>query len=179
MAVAKKPGSGRPPKDPNSKTQQRAARRTAENLRDDAKAFRDRFVTEYLYDFNATHAYIRAGGTARRASKAAYEIRHEAYVSQQIQQAIDNMKVGNIVNQQRALAWAVREANHYGPDASHGARVSMVKTLMQHTGLSMGDKEAVTAARGGVMVVPATDTVDGWEARAAAAQAALKEQVRD
>jgi len=179
VAVAKKSGPGRPPKDPNSKTQQRAASRTAEKLRADAKAFRDKFVTEYLYDFNATHAYRRAGGTAKNAGKAGYEIRHEAYVSQQIQQAIDNMKVGNIVNQQRALAWAVREANHYGPDASHGARVSMVKTLMQHTGLSLGEKEAAAAARGGVMVVPATDSVDGWEARAAAAQALLKEQVRE
>lgn len=171
MAVAKKPGSGRPPKDPNSKTQRRNARRTAENLRDDAKAFRDRFITEYLYDFNATHAYIRAGGTAKRASKAAYDIRHEAYVAQSIQQAIDNMKVGNMVNQQRALSWMVREANHFGMDASHGARVSAIKTLMQHTGLSLGEREAAAAARGGVMVVPATDNVDDWEARAASAQA--------
>lgn len=168
----------RPRKDPNSKTQRRNARRTAENLRDDARAFRDQFVIEYLKDFNATHAYKRAGGTAKNATKAGYDLRHEAYVSQQIQLAIDNMKVQNMVNQQTALSWMIREANHFGPDASHGARVAAIDKIMKAAGLLNEAKDAAVAARGGVMVVPGTAGVDDWEAAATAAQKKLKEEVR-
>lgn len=168
----------RPPKDPNSKTQRRAARRTAENLSEKGREFRDNFVREYLRDFNATHAYMRAGGKSKRPWKDGYNMRHEAYVAQQIQQAIDAMAPQKMFNQQTALSWMVREANHFGPDASHGARVTAIDKLLQHAALAEEAKHEALAARGGVMVVPAVDGVDDWAARAAAAQARLKEEVR-
>jgi hypothetical protein len=171
-------GPGRPAKDPNSGTQRRAARRTAENLSDSAKAFRDRFVTEYLYDFNATQAYIRAGGKSKRPHKDGYLIRHEAYVSHEIQKAIEAMDAGKIVSQQRAIGWMAREANHFGPDASHGARVSAITQLLKAQALAEGAKQGALAARGGVMVVSEVTSVDDWEKRAAQAQAKLKEEVR-
>lgn len=173
----KKRGS-RPAKDLNSRTQRRAARRTAENLTDKGREFRDNFIREYLLDFNATHAYIRAGGKTKTPWKAGYQMRHEAYVAQQIQLAIDAMKPEKMVSQQRALSWMIREANHYGPDASHGARVTAVQVLMKHAQVAEEAKIGALAAQGGVMVVPATDKVDDWEARAAAAQLRLKEEVR-
>lgn len=179
MAATKKAVSKRPAKDPSSNAQQRFAKRTAASLTPAAKALRDRFIAAYLQHFNATNAYIEAGGTSKRPGKAGYELRHEAYVAQTIQQAIDAMNVDAMATNQRVMSWAIREANHYGFDASHGARVSMITTLMKHKGLSGEEREAAAAARGGVMVVPATDNVDSWEARAAAAQAALKEQVRE
>jgi len=172
-------GPGRPAKDPNSKTQLRNAKRTAEGLRDDAKAFRDRFVFEYLKDFSNTYAYIRAGGTAKRPSKAGYDIRHEAYVVQQIQESIERLKPHKMVSQQTAISWMIREANHVGGDSSHGARVSAIAHVMKAQGMSTGEKEVAAGARGGVMVVPATENLLSWEQRSATAQALLKEQVRN
>lgn len=157
----------------------RNAKRTAEGLRDDAKAFRDRFVIEYLKDFSNTYAYIRAGGTDKRPSKAGYGIRHEAYVAQQIQEAIEAMKPNKMVSQQTAISWMIREANHIGGDSSHGARVSAIAHVMKASGMSLGEKEVAAAARGGVMVVPATDELLSWEQRAASAQAVLKQEVRE
>lgn len=139
---------------------------------------RDKFVLEYLRDFNSSAAYLRAGGTSKRPHKAGYELRHEAYVSHEIQKAIEAMDVNKMVSQQNALSWMIREANNFGPDASHGARVSAIKHVMSAAGLEAGAKDAAAAARGGVMIVPATDSVDDWEARASAAQAKLKEEVR-
>lgn len=179
MPRATTTGPGRPAKDPNSKTQLRNARRTAGGLRDDAKAFRDRFIFEYLKDFSNTYAYIRAGGTDKRPSKAGYAIRHEAYVAQQIQEAIERMKPAQMVSQQTAVSWMIREANHYGGDSTHGARVSAIAHVMKAQGMTLGEKEVAAAARGGVMVVPATDNLLSWEERAASAQALLKEQVRE
>lgn len=183
--MAKKPAPPAPPrkrerikKDPNSRTSRRAASKTADNLRDDAKAFRDRFILEYLRDFNATQAYIRAGGTSARPTKAGYEIKCEAYVAKAIADAIDALDEAAVTTRQRILAGLVREANHVGGDSSHGARVTAWSKLAGLMGLEAPQVEAAQALRGGVLIVPATQKVDDWEKRSAAAQQALKDEVK-
>lgn len=148
-------------------------------MRPDALEFRKRFITEYLVDFHAGNAYLRAGGKNKDYRLAGYNMKREAYVCQQIQKAVDAMDAAQVTTRQRVLAGLVKEANHDGLGSQHSARVTAWQGLAKI--LHMGEKEVerTMSARGGVMVVPETSDLGSWEQRAAAAQDALKKAVRE
>lgn len=65
-----------------------------------------RFVEEYLVDFNATQASIRAGYSARTAKEIGYELLKHAHVSAAVARARDRVTARNDVTVERI----VREA---------------------------------------------------------------------
>lgn len=177
----KKPGkaAGRAAYDPKSKNSQMLAGRTGDTYTDKQKDLRDRFVNEYLIDFNATDAYIRAGGNQKNPTQAGYNLKREPYVARAIQAAVDSLDAAKVTNRQRIMAGLVREANHFGIGAAHAARVSAWTRLSSLLGMDQKQTERSLSARGGVMVVPQVESDIDWEKRAQAAQSALKEAVRE
>lgn len=163
------------------KTRDKLATRTEANLTPRMKDIRDRFISEYLRDFNGPMAYIRAGGPNTTAVKMANTFLHEPYVAKKIQEIIDLLEEDQIINRKRILAGLVREANYNGIGASHGARVSAYGKLanilgMEQTNVNLkGDIKF----RGGVMVVPVTPGTDVWEQMATESQKQLQENVRN
>lgn len=198
-AAAAPPAGGRG--DPNTAYRKRLNRRTEENLTDRMRYRRDVFVTEYLRDFNGAQAWLRMKAicepeddtsryTAAQCAEHAYQLRQEPYTAKRIADGIDALNAATMLTQQRVMAMAIREAELQGAGAKHAARVSAIKLLSDKL-----DKMAELAERAeaaakqarqgtglnasGVMVVPpVAATVDDWEARAAAAQARLKQEVR-
>lgn len=166
--------------DPNSRLGKTLSKRTEENLRASQKVFRDKFITEYLIDFNAAQAYLRAGGKKQGKAlyNAAYELTHEPYVASQIRKCIDDADEKNLVTRKRILAGLVREANRDGMGSQHGARVNAWGKLASIMGMEVRRVEANVGIRAGVLIVPATEDMATWEQRSAAAQLALKEAVR-
>jgi hypothetical protein len=163
----------------HSQSKERMALRTQENLTPKMKMIRDRYIAEYLVDFNGPKAYIRAGGPATTAAKMSSQFNHEPYVLKKIQECIDSLEEAEIINRKRVLAGLVREANYSGIGASHGARVAAYGTLskilnMQQTNINLkGDIKV----RGGIMVVPVASPED-WEKLAQVSQKQLKDDVR-
>jgi hypothetical protein len=172
----------RPALDPKSARQRKLRARTHANLGDAEKAFRDKFISEYLYDFNAAAAYLRAGGARGKGNNhyaRAHDLMSEPYVVFEIRKTIDAAKESDLINRNRTLAGLVREANFHGVDASHGARVGALKFLAEIQGMNSKAPPAGSgAAAGGILVVPETASVQDWEARSAQAQKELKESVR-
>lgn len=165
----------------NGKNKQgrKLATRTEENLTPKMKSIRDKFITEYVKDFNGPLAYVRAGGPYTTAAKMAGEFLREPYVAQRVWSVIDSMEEAEIINRKHVLAGLLREAQYQGMGASHGARVSAWSHLSKILGMEQTNinLNADVKFRGGVMLVPAPDPMT-WEQSAAEAQKQLKEDVR-
>jgi hypothetical protein len=163
----------------NNKHGKKLARRTLENLTPKMKERRDRFITEYVKDFNGPDAFIRAGGSATVAVKMASEYLREPYVSGQIWTFIDAMEEADLISRKRVIAMFIREANYQGMGASHGARVAAIGHLAKVLGMEQTNVNVKgdIKFKGGVMLVPAPDPMS-WEQAAAEAQRQLKEDVR-
>lgn len=195
-AVRKKAGGI----DPNSTYGARLARRTEENLTDAMKHRRDVFIREYVRDFNGAQAWLRMKAevdpqdahkhyTAAQAAEHAYQLRNEPYVAKRIAELVDAMESAALLNQNRVLAMAIREAEREGMGAKHSARVSAIKLLADLLEMTSAGKtnqhnrqqggSGAGGPAGGVMVVPeVAKSAETWEQRAARAQAELKAEVR-
>lgn len=180
---------GRQPYNPESSEAKRRNRKV------DAQSYgkngdlqlRDRFITEYLRDFNQGNAYVRALGpeeVERRQYKRStcqnmgYMLRHEPYVAAKIAEAVQAMEEEHIVNRKSILAGLVKEANYDEFDSQHGARVSAWSMLAKIMSMDVKRIEANLSSRGGILVVPGSQSVDDWEKRSGDAQRKLKEAVR-
>lgn len=183
-----KPKGGAKALDPTSRSSQRIARHTEGNLSNASKARADRFVLQYLRDFNATQAFIRMSVEEGRefedisydyAMNKGYEMTRWPYVAQRVDEAKQEAEEENILAN-RDVLWGIRkEMNFHGSGASHGARVSALALAAKVKGMEAPRKvEASVALRGGIMIVPETQDLASWEERAAMAQASLKEEVR-
>lgn len=186
VSINKRNGS-RIPLDQNSASSKRLAAMTEGNLSPAQRKRADEFVLQYLRDFNATQAFIRTqvgeGKPCEEidvsyASNAGYQMTRWPYVAQKIQEAMELAEEKNIVTRNEVMFGLKREAHFHGVGASHGARVGSWGKLATILGMDVRKVEASLSLRGGVLVVPAVDGVEAWESRAAAAQAALKEDVR-
>lgn len=173
--------------DPTSKNSQRLAKKTEENLTPAMRDRADRFVLQYLRDFNATQAFIRTQLEEGKdyeeidlnwAMNGGYQMTRWPYVAQKIREALETAEEKNIVSRSEIMHGLKREAYYSGVGASHGARVGAWGTLSKILGMETKKIEQTLAMKGGVMVVPATDDLNTWEERAQAAQKALKEEVR-
>ncbi len=170
--------------DPNSKASQVLAKRTKGSLSIKSLAFRNRFITEYIADFDPELAWIRAGGGGKKenARNRGKQLLREAYVSRKVREMIDIMDEKELINRNRVIAGFVKEASYHGPGASHAARVAALKGLsgilgMEQVNVNVKGKVDHTV-RGGVMVVPVVPGSDDWEKLAANSQKQLKEDVR-
>lgn len=180
-AEEKKTG-GRPgPKRTNVAREEKFANMTEETISLKKKVFLDRFVFEYLHDFNSSMAYIRAGGASSHATTGGPESLRTAYVQTQLRQVTEMMDVEKLVTAGEILMGLKREANHYGDDGSSASRVRAWGMLAKIKGMDQpkpppdeGDK----GPKGGVMEIPAYTDVQ-WTEMAAQAQAQLKNDVRN
>lgn len=115
------------------------------------KDLRDRFVMQYLIDYDAYAAALRVGFLKSIAFTYAQELLEDPYVRRELAR-LEREAVAEAppekaqANEQSQLkAWYRREANYRGPGASHSARVSAINSLAKIA--KMLDDEGDTAAR--------------------------------
>lgn len=118
------------------------------------KQLRDRFVTEYLDDYDAWAACLRVGFMKSVAFTYAQELMEDPYVRREIarreKEAVSNPEQQKSNKQRQLEAWYNREANYRGPGASHAARVSAINSLAKIHKLI--DSEGDTAARDDALI---------------------------
>ncbi len=142
------------------------------------KNLRERFVLEYLKDYDAIAACIRLGFMKRVALTYGFQLLDEPFVRQLIDQHERQQADPKVVERNiRAAAW--REANSRGEGTSQSARVSALSLLADLHGLKAPTKiKAEMNHQGGVFVVPAIASLDDWEKAAVDAQERLMANVR-
>lgn len=113
------------------------------------KELRDRFVAQYLIDYDAWAAALRVGFMKSVAMTYAQELMEDPYVRREIsrleQQKAANPEKEKDSKQRQIESWLVAQANYRGPGASHAARVSALCALGKIHKLI--DPEGDTAAR--------------------------------
>jgi hypothetical protein len=137
---------------------------------------REAFVTEFVKDFHQTKAALRMGISAESAAARASQLMREPEVQKLIRKHLDEMKAEAFYTRERILAHLWEQANYYGPDSSHAARVKAATELARLRGLDLPQKVEVSGS--GVMLVPALGTPEDWGKAASAAQEKLKQEVR-
>jgi len=108
-------------------------------LTDDERKLRDRFVTEYLVDYDEVQAAIRLGYTEAYARDYGKRFKSEPYTANKIKE----MELGDTsealtpeqIARKRRIAQLERQANYYGPGSSHGARVSALTQICKIEGI--------------------------------------------
>lgn len=162
---------------PKTKTQEMLDTRTEENLSLEDQVFYQNFTIEYLRDFNATNAWLRADGPPKSARVRGSQLLKTPYVQKLIQKVTDELEIDNLVTGKQVVMALWREANHYGEDGGSGARV---RALMGLARIKKMDVQVVEqkVVQHNVMVVPMAVDNDAWAAAAAESQAQLKSDVR-
>lgn len=150
-------------------------------LNDREKALRDKFVKEYLTDYNERNAAIRVGYGTAFAREMSIRLMNCPYVAQQIKKLqVEEEEETAEIARKRVIAGLTREANYFGPGSSHSGRVAALAKLAAIHGLDAPTrtKTEITGADGaplgaGMFVVPGICSVEEWEKAAAAQQEAL------
>lgn len=163
------------------------------------KELRDKFISEYLRDYNAYASCVRIGFMDEEAFETAKAFMEEPYVKRGIADAEDSrakhlrvtesedlsqLPAGFVphneeTDKQRIVSGLFREAFYKGPGATHNSRVSALGTLAKIYKLDKEEAKDIDVIRSNVMVVPAMVSPEQWEAAAAAQQAQLKKQVTE
>lgn len=138
---------------------------------------RERFVSEYLFDFSPRRAALRCGYSEKSASAVAHNFMAEPGVQRLIREHMQSYDV-SALTKNRVIAGLIKEATNESSSASHAARIAAWKILGQAVGL--GENEVKDdRPRGGVMVIPTTPVEAEWEAVASKSQEDLRNSVRD
>jgi hypothetical protein len=147
------------------------------------KALRDRFVAQYLVDYDAYKACIRIGYTPPFAKEFSNRFLNEQYVLTKIAETEGTkgeVKPDEEAEKKRIIAGLWREANNLGYGSSQSARVAALAKLSAFYGMDAPTKSKteLTGADGqplnaGVFVVPGLMTTEDWERQAQAQQEAL------
>lgn len=147
------------------------------------RALRDKFVAEYLFDFNPEAAAIRIGFMSSVAGDFAQQLIADPYVARQIadkqRQADSDPKAAKRQRMRTVEMALLREAHYHGGDSSHAARISALAKLAVIYGMDAPTKiEQKVTHRGGVMVIPAIANVQEWQRAAQASQQRLIEEAQ-
>jgi hypothetical protein len=143
------------------------------------KAIRDKFVQEYLTDYDSTAAAIRIGYPQSISKEYGVRFMNEPYVLQQIRlkETTPEKEEDLEVMKKRIMAGLLREANYRGPGCSQSARVAALAKLASMHGMdapSRSQTEIVNpGGLAGVFLIPGLMTPEQWELAAAAQQEAL------
>lgn len=147
------------------------------------KELRDRFVTQYLIDFDAWAAALRIGLVKTVAGQYAQDFMEDPYVRQQISErqhaiATDPLEAEK-ANKRRVEAALMKEAHYKGPGSTHGARVQALAKLATIYDMDAPIKmKSDVLHRGGVMVIPAMAGVEDWQKAALSSQAKLQSEAK-
>lgn len=150
-----------------------------------AKELRDKFVRQYLIDYDQTAAALRVGYPKSIADTYGKLFMDEPYVAQQIRIVDGNQEEDTPESRRKMIiAGLRREANYRGPGCSQAARVAAFSRLAiiegidaptrTKTELTGADGQPLNA--GGFIVIPGIITEEEWEAKAAEQQAKLVAQ---
>ena len=153
---------------------------TEETLPLKRKMFLDKFVFEYLHDFNAPMAYIRAGGSTSHANTGGASTLRIAYVQTQLRVVREMIDEEQLVTRAEVILGIKKEAHHSGDDGSSAARVRAWGLLAKIKGMEAPTKVDIVDERpkGGVMEVPMVATEVEWQEVASSSQTQLKTDVR-
>lgn len=147
--------------------------RTAEQLHEADKIYRDAFVREYIKDFNGCLALARIGFTGTNAGKRASQLLREPYVAQRLDTLLRQLRPEDVVTRGQVMAKMWKEAND--PNNEGSVRVAATAHVAKMLGM---DKSATTdtpAVASNVMLIPVTSAED-WSQSAATAQQVLKQR---
>jgi hypothetical protein len=116
------------------------------NLTAAEKALRDRFVKEYMKDYDALGAATRVGYSSSYAGQFAGQFMQEPYTRLAISKAEEALggKTEKERHRKRVVTMLYREANARGAGTSHGARVSALGRIGTMLGLDEPAKIEVT-----------------------------------
>ncbi len=94
-----------------------------------------RFIDEYLIDFNATQAAIRAGYSQDTAKQQGSRLLSNVDVRAAIDTAIRERSSRALLSQDAVLCGLLEEARYTGEGSSHSARVSAWAHIGKHLGM--------------------------------------------
>lgn len=148
------------------------------------KQLRDRFVQEYMIDYDKVKAAQRIGYGKSYALQYGTMLFNEPYVQREIKRlegstsAVGGTPEDEEAFKKRIIAGLVREANYHGSGSSQAARVAALGKLAQLSGMEPAHKSSVDLttqgnAMQGAFVVPGIMTPEQWAEAAAAQQDAL------
>lgn len=148
------------------------------------KDLRDRYVVQYLKDYDSHKACIRLGYASAFAKEYAVRFLNEPYVLNKIAEMESSPAITEANEEEekkKIVAGLWREANNMGYGSSQSARVAALAKLSAFYGMDAPtrSKSELTGAdgqplgAGGVFVVPGLMTSEEWEKQAAAQQEAL------
>ena len=130
---------------------------SVQSLTDAEKELRDRYVKEYLVDFNYADAAIRIGYSKDMALIWAARFKYEPYVQNKVTEALleepDDPAAYSIAQQRRIKNSLFREANYRGTNSTHGSRVSALGKLADIYGMNAPIKSQVTHDGGQELLV--------------------------
>lgn len=151
----------------------------ATELSDSEKELRDKFVEQYMFDFDRVGSAIRVGFSPSFALEWSQKFMDESYVRLKIAEKMkalaEDDNVEEAETKRRIRAQLLREANYRGAGSSHAARVSALAKLSSFYGMDAPTKtQQEITHRGGVMAVPGIAKVEDWESAALESQNKLK-----
>lgn len=159
---------------PKSQSTELYDSRTEETLSVAAKLFRDRFVIEYIVDYDGPAALARCGYVTPKKSSMytrASQLLREPYVAKALKAQLLSLREDNIVTRAQVLSKMWKEANDEGNEG--GVRVAACAHVAKMLGMMLGPTEEKSNEPIGVMMIPVVSLED-WGATANIMQAALK-----
>lgn len=151
-------------------TEQLAAR-----MQDSTLFRRERFIQEYIKDFNAKRAAIRIGCSQATAGQQGYGILNEPYVQRRLLEVLAEIEEDSLVTRNDVIAGLLKEAHTAESDA---ARVAAWGKLAKIKGMEIDVVQGQLNHIHRVMEVPGVGKIGDWEEAAEVSQQALKEDVR-
>jgi hypothetical protein len=154
-------------------------------------AIRQKFVDQYLFDYDPLAAAIRVGWPKEYAKEMSQRFMEEPYVLNEIKKRETKALIIDSDNPEAAkqqeaelrqyvLQSLIKQANYYGPGSSHAGRVAALAQISKLQGLEAATriKQEINTTNGeGVFVVPGVVNAEDWAKMAAEHQAQLAEEV--
>ena len=131
------------------------------------------FVEHYLTCFNASESARRMGCEGASAASQGWEFLHNEFTQAELDKRFKRHANENHHARNEIIAMLYREANYFGEGASHAARVRAQTQLSKIFGMETLKIEAETKQTTGVMIMPATQSLEDWMNAAAPAQSKL------
>lgn len=142
----------------------------------------DRFIEEFVFDYDAVKACQRLGYTLDEAMHHAKIFLNDPVTHACLRDAMEGPQINEGLPN-KIIAMLMREANDYGANATGAARVSALRLLSVIMGmddLPRKQKESDTKTIDGqVLVAPAIADIDAWEDTAVAVQSSLLDKVEN
>lgn len=138
----------------------------------------ERYIDEYVFDFDAVKACQRLGYSPEVAQQQAVLIMRDPGTQTRLREAMEDQRLDSRLPN-RVISMLMREANDYGEGSTGAARVSALRQLSNILGmddLPQKQKEIeADVVDGSVMVLPQIADVSNWEETAVAAQENLRD----